>query len=194
MSALSWTQHGFHCVMSVKWQGLEKLNSYMTVRRNQKRKDALNKEKAVNPCNHSQNLPQILLSFCIVIVIVTVSVIVEAEDLQRTHRGTQLDGYSKAWLTVTEDGAVALCPIPVVWGAGGHLLRGFPLPGPQTAAGWVRRSPGRSWRRLGRYRAWSPTWWEGQRPCCSRTLQRGEDHTWGQYLKIKDWTADHNTN
>lgn len=95
MSALSWTQHGFHCVMSVSWQGLEKLNSYMTVRRNQKRKDPLNKEEAVNPCNHSQNLPQILLSFSIVIVIVTVSVIVEAEDLQRTHIGIQLDSYSK---------------------------------------------------------------------------------------------------
>lgn len=67
----------------------------MTVRRNQKRKDPLNKEKAVNSCDHSQNLPQVLLSFCIVIVVVTVSVIVEAEDLQRTQRGTQLDSHSK---------------------------------------------------------------------------------------------------
>lgn len=155
----------------------------MAMRREKKRKDPFNKEKAVNPCDHSQNLPQILLSFCKVFVIMTVSVIVEAKDLQRRQRGKQLDLYSRvnreylytcgAWLTVTEDGAVALCPIPVVWGAGVHLLRGFPLPGPQRAAGWVRRSPGRSWRRSDRYRAWSPTWWAGQQPCCSHTLQGG---------------------
>lgn len=67
----------------------------MAMRREKKRKDPFNKEKAVNPCDHSQNLPQILLSFCKVFVIMTLSVIVEAKDLQRRQRGKQLDLYSR---------------------------------------------------------------------------------------------------
>lgn len=58
----------------------------MAMRREQKGKYSLNKEKAVDPCNHAQNLPQILLSFCVVLVIMTVSVIMETEDLQRRQR------------------------------------------------------------------------------------------------------------
>lgn len=64
------------------------------MRRNQKGKDSFNKEKAVDPCDHAQNPPQILLSFCAVFVIMTASVIVEAKDLQRRQRGRQLDIYS----------------------------------------------------------------------------------------------------
>lgn len=70
--------------------------------------------------------------------------------------------------------SAALRRIPVVWGAGVRLLKAFPLPGPQTAAGWVCRFPGRSWRKSGRFPTWSPLWWAGQQPCCSRTLQKGE--------------------
>ncbi len=60
------------------------------MRRNQKGKDPLNKEKAVDSCDHAQNPPQILLSLCIVFVIMTVSAIMEAEDLQRRQRRKQL--------------------------------------------------------------------------------------------------------
>lgn len=55
----------------------------MAMRRNQKGKDSFNEEKAVDPCDHAQNPPQIVLPFCIVFVIMTVSGIMEAEDLQR---------------------------------------------------------------------------------------------------------------
>lgn len=61
--------------------------------------------------------------------------------------------------------------IPVVWGAGVHLLRGSPLQDPQTAARWGRRSPDRSWRRSGRYRTLSPLWWSGRPLYCSHTLE-----------------------
>lgn len=64
------------------------------MRRNQKGKHSFNKEKAVDPCNHAQNPPQVLLSFCVVFVSMTVSVIMEAKDLQRRQRGKQLDIYS----------------------------------------------------------------------------------------------------
>lgn len=65
--------------------------------------------------------------------------------------------------------------IPVVWGAGVHLLTGSPLQDPQTAARWGRRFPDRSWRRSGRYRTWIPLWWSGRPLYCSHTL---EGHCW----------------
>lgn len=74
-----------------------------------------------------------------------------------------------------EGGGGVQCLRPVVWGGGVHLLRGSPLQDPQTAAGWGRRSPDRSWRRSGRYRTWSPLWWSGRPPYCSRTLKGQRD-------------------
>lgn len=59
----------------------------MALRRNKKGEHSFNKEKAINPSNHAQNLPQILLSFSIVLIIMTVSVIMEAQNLQRTQKG-----------------------------------------------------------------------------------------------------------
>lgn len=66
----------------------------MAMRRNQKGKDPLNEEKAIDPCDHAQNPPQILLSLCGVFVIMAVCVIMEPKDLQRRQRGKQLDTYS----------------------------------------------------------------------------------------------------
>lgn len=57
------------------------------MKRNQKGEDSFNKEKAVDPSDHAKDLPQILLSFCVVLNIMTVSVVMEAKDLQRRQRG-----------------------------------------------------------------------------------------------------------
>lgn len=85
----------------------------MAMRRNKKGKYPFNEEKAVDPCDHAQNPPQIVLSFCKVFVIMTVSVTMEAKDLQRRQRGNNktftpqstqsifIDVYG-ARLTVTE--------------------------------------------------------------------------------------------
>lgn len=58
----------------------------MAMRRNHKGEDSFYEEKAVDPADHSQDLPQILLSFGIVPVATTVSVVMEAKNLQRRVR------------------------------------------------------------------------------------------------------------
>ena len=57
------------------------------MRRNQEGEHSFNKEKAINPSDHAQNLPQILLSFSIVLSIMTMSAVVEAQNLQRRQKG-----------------------------------------------------------------------------------------------------------
>lgn len=86
----------------------------MAMRRNQKGKGSFNKEKAIDPGDHAQNPPQIILFFYTVFVIMTASVIVEAKDLQRRRRGKQLDIYSTKFIHDSQLKRTVHCPIPGV--------------------------------------------------------------------------------
>lgn len=54
--------------------------------RHKKGEYSFNKEEAVDPSDHPHSQPKVLLSFTVVLIIMTVVVIVKAEDLQRWQR------------------------------------------------------------------------------------------------------------
>lgn len=77
--------------------------------RHKKGQYSFNKEKAIDPSDHPHSQPQMLLSFTVVLIVMTVGVIVKSEDLQRRQRGRKrIRHLLHSRPECGQDGAVAL--------------------------------------------------------------------------------------
>lgn len=55
--------------------------------RHKKGEYSFDKEKAINPSDNPHTQPQMLISFTVVLTVMTVGVIMQPEDLQKRQRG-----------------------------------------------------------------------------------------------------------